>query len=471
MLYSKLSPALHAALRSRINNNSVLCYDIYMNPIIYNDPNTVNNTLIRIPPRMLKNYDKISFNLKSISNESLEISNLELRHKQKHIFNKILEIYNINESNKPLYISLVCPCGFGKTILSIAIINKLKFKCVIIAPMKFIVSQWVDKINIFNKDLKIYSSIDGIKKALKDIKNGLDCDIFICPDKHLQNDEIYNYIYENFSIIIIDEIHKYNLNNDILMTKFLYKNYFKMCLLLTATPADNMNLFVTHMIKANGEQNQTKNILVSVESKDINNSFSNNSINILLNRIKQDKFKEVYMKNYNYKMCISKDDMRNNCIVDIIHKCFHDDTKALILTDYRDHMIYLYNKLKSIINDSVYLYDVKQYKNSVSSLNEARNKNNFIIVSTIAACSESLDLQSLNTLHITLPITNNKTIIQAIGRIFRTNVKDDNKFVYYYNISFIDNIIRMFINDKYYNIKKQIDNDEDKKWIINKIYI
>ncbi|CCU55377.1 DNA helicase, transcript release factor [Adoxophyes honmai entomopoxvirus 'L'] len=447
--YIKLTKNLFKLFKSKIKFNEILVYDNNLNFILLTDKIIKDNEFLELDiiyPIFL--YNKNDDVIDKIYNFTSDIKcKYQLRDDQTPIVNKILDIHNIYSSNAPIYISLVCPCGFGKTILSIDILCNLKYKCAIIVPRKFIIKQWVDKIEDKNN---IFMSLDGRKSAIDKINNNLKCDIFICPDKHLENENIRNYIYDNFSMIIIDEAHRYNLNKNITMTRFLYNNIFKFCIFLTATPSNNMNAFVQEHIEVcsdlNKNINVNKNLVIFEMKQNEYKKYNNSQYNYSMGKINNNNFKNIYTKNYYYKYLLSLDEQRNNDIIEIIYKnTILHNTKALILTDYRDHMKTIYNLLKkTYIKDDVYIYDVEDKK--CNDLFTSINKDKYIIISTISACSESLDINNLNTFHMLLPITNMKTLTQCAGRILR-DFKDD-KYIYIYNFSYTTDTINMYNNDK-----------------------
>lgn len=447
--------------RSKLKMTDILIYDKNLNSYTVSNNKLLEYNDIILPPSLLNfKYAFSDKNENMVINNSIDNS-IILRENQKEIIETFFYIYNRYE-NHPLYILMSCPCGFGKTILSIDIIYKLKLKCLIIVPRKFVIKQWYDKIS---KNINVFTSINGRKNAIKEINNNLNCDIFICPDKHLENDIIKNYIYKNFNFVIIDEIHKYNLNKNIAITKFLYGKYFKLCLFLSATPSNNMNLMINESIKVERKENNIiKKKLISFEpysKRDI--KIINPRCNKIIEQIRKDKFKNAYIKNYNYKFCISLDSIRNETIIKLVSEITQENTRAILLTDYRNHMFDIFNILKkSNLSKITYVYDVKD-KNCIDMLNIFKNKNSFLIISTISACSESLDIINLNTFHILLPMSNITTITQCIGRILR-NLSDD-KYIYMYNFSYINDILRTFINDKSNTIKKQL-----TEWNFNTIY-
>ncbi|CCU56280.1 DNA helicase, transcript release factor [Mythimna separata entomopoxvirus 'L'] len=456
--YIKLSKNLYKLFKSKIKSNEILVFDTYHNSIIITKDimDTIESSDLNIicPIFLYNKTDKVISNIYKI-NTNINCK-FTLRELQLEIINKILNINSNYLLHSPLYISIVCPCGFGKTIIGIDLICKLKYKCVIIVPRKFIMTQWKEK---FEESSIIFTSFNGRKEAIEKIKNGLNCDIFICPDKHLEDDTIKSYIYNNFSMLIIDEAHKYNLNNNISMTRFLYNGIFKICIFLTATPTNNMNAMINENIVITDQNTENINItkrLLIFELK--NNKFNkfNNKCQQFINKISNNNFNTVYIKNYNYKYCISLDDNRNNTIMELIKKITSVNTKGLILTDYRTHMYDIYNLLKNTtLKDIIYMYDVKDKNcnNLLSNLKNNSNKN-YLIISTISACSESLDINNLNTFHVLLPITNNKTLTQCIGRILRDYNED--KLVCVYNFSYINNIIKTYINDNTMLIKKSL---------------
>jgi len=406
-----------------------------------------NNQKVVIPMGF---YNKFNFNnvikLTDCAIDKDITKSYTLYANQKEIFNKIISQYNI-----PIYTIVKCPCGFGKTILSLELICHYKQKTLIITPLKKLAEQWYDTIKN-NTNLSGYCSINGIDKFICDIiTKKYDSDVIICPDKHLRNKVVLDYIYKNIGLVLIDEIHSYNFYNDSILNKFLHGHYFSYCFGLSATPNNNYKIHFNSII--------TSTECGIIKLGCINNIqmlYSNQCINKPIYRNYKDRVRLHTM----YKSYISSDDNRNKVIISFIKYIVNNNTKALVLTDFRLHMNTIYDQLKHI--DHVYKYDVRVKDYTYNNINNISKNDKYIIISTIKALYQAIDLHMLNDIHILLPITSRKYIIQIIGRMQRN--LNNTKNIYYYNFGFLHNDYNIFIKDGLTLIKNTLIN-----WTVNNI--
>lgn len=422
------------------------------------DKNTINKLIGTKILSPISFIDKnINLNLFSIDKEI--INNIILRNDQLNLINMILKyIYNVRKTGSLEYFGIFCPCGFGKTIMIIDLICKLKLKTIIISPLKKIVEQWGKQFKN-NTNINCYLSVNGISKILNDIQNNLliNYDIIICPDKHLKNNDFVNYITNNYSMIIIDEIHNYNFSNHNILNYFLTTNYFKFAFALTATPNKNYKLHFKKYIKYIDESKQIKlyiyrNNFICSNKVDVDVEYYDN-----YNKIKHNSnimFKKIY-----YNLCISKDNKRNIYISNKIKENFTNDSRCIVLSDFRNHLQIIYNLLKNLnFTDNIYLYDVN---NKICNIfNKINTLNNYILLATVSSSSEGIDIINLNTIHLLLPVLKNNTILQSKGRITRNN-ENDKKF-YFYNICYVHEDVKIYLQDNTNNIIKHIKNSEIK---------
>jgi superfamily II DNA or RNA helicase len=421
------------------------------------DKNNINK-LIGIKILSPISFIDTDINLQLYNINHVIINNIILRNKQLKLINIIHKyIYDSNNSNSLQYFGIFCPCGFGKTIMVIDLICKLKLKTIIIAPLKKIIDQWGKQFKS-NTNLNCYLSVNGISTVLNDIQNDLlsDCDVIMCPDKHLKNINFVNFIINNFSIVIIDEIHNYNFSNNNILNYFLTTNYFKFAFALTATPNKNYKLHFKKYIKYTETDKKIQLYVYNNTNKcssniDVDDNYYKNYNK--LNYTNSNMYKNIF-----YNLCISKDNKRNIYISNKIKENFFNDTKCMILSDYKDHIQLMYNLLLKLkFTDNIYLYDVTNKTCDV--FKEIDQLNNYILLATVSSSSEGIDIYNLNTIHLLLPVRKQSTILQSKGRIMRNN-ETDKKF-YFYNICYVHDDVKIYLQDSTNNVIKNIKNSEN----------
>ena len=139
--------------------------------------------------------------------DELNISlNINLRDYQKDAVNAVLGDFSPGTG----YGTLVMPCGSGKTIVGLGIMEKLKTSTLILCPNIIACRQWIreilDKTNITSKQIGEYS---GEKKQI--------CEITVCTYQVLthkvtvNDEEVFKnmnaLLSHNFGLVIYDEVH------------------------------------------------------------------------------------------------------------------------------------------------------------------------------------------------------------------------------------------------------------------------
>ena len=157
----------------------------------------------------LNNYKKINLKFKG-----------ELRDKQKPVVEKYLN--HVKGGGGGL---LALHTGFGKTILALNIISKLKVKTLIIVHKEFLLRQWVERIEQFLPKAKV----GKIQAKIIDVE---DKDIVICMLQSLSMKEYPTALFKEYGLTIVDECH--HISSEV-FSRALFKVVTKYMLGLSAT--------------------------------------------------------------------------------------------------------------------------------------------------------------------------------------------------------------------------------------------
>uniref|UniRef100_A0A6C0EIB5 Helicase ATP-binding domain-containing protein n=1 Tax=viral metagenome TaxID=1070528 RepID=A0A6C0EIB5_9ZZZZ len=288
------------------------------------------------------------------------------------------------------------PCGYGKTIIALYIISKLKKKSLIIVHKEFLINQWIERIQEFLPDARI-----GIIQAAKiDIKNK---DIVIGMLQSISMKEYESTAFNDFGFTIIDEVHHIAAE---VFSRSLPKINSKYSLGLSATPKRKDGLSkvfhwflgpMIYEIKMRDDYPVDVNIAIY------------NSNDPIYNRT------EV---TYNGKMCmprminnITEYSRRIELIIIIVKKLMLLNKKILILSDRRNHLTAIYELIKNTITESVGYY-VGGMKQKDLKLSESKQ----ILLGTYTMSSEGMDIPDLDAVIFASPKSD---IIQSLGRILR----------------------------------------------------
>ena len=296
------------------------------------------------------------------------------------------------------------PCGFGKTVLALYILSKLKKKAIVIVHKEFLMDQWKERIEFFLPEAKI-GKIQGniIKIKDKDIVLGM-----------LQSISMRDYeedVFKEFGFVIYDECH--HLGAEV-FSKSLLKVGCKYTLGLSATPDRSDGLTkvfkwflgdIVYLIKQR-EQEDVNVKVIKYYNDDENYS-----------DIKCNFKGQINMASMINNICLYSP--RSKIILEKLEECFQEGRKTLVLSDRREHLRYLKEKIEenSKATSGYYLGGMKQ-----EHLKESEEKN--IMLATFSMASEGFDCKELDTIILASPKSN---IEQAVGRILRKKKEDRDK--------------------------------------------
>ena len=293
---------------------------------------------------------------------------------------------------------LSLPCGFGKTILALYFISKLKKRTMVIVHKEFLMNQWIERIKFALPNAKV-----GIVQANKcQIE---DYDIIIGMLQTLSMRDFPDNTFESIGHVIIDECHRIPSR---VFSKALMKINSKYMLGLSATP--NRKDGLTKVLKYN-----IGNIIYSVKSHDKNivkvdryllNS-DDESYNKTVSNFRGNAQSSTMINNI--ARCNNRTELIVQIIIEEINK--NENRQILVLSDRREHLDEICNLSKSKGLESIGYYVGGMKKEKLKESESCR-----LILGTYPMAKEGLDIPSLNGLILATPISD---IVQSIGRIDR----------------------------------------------------
>ena len=290
---------------------------------------------------------------------------------------------------------LELPCGFGKTVIALNIMSRIKKKTIIIVHKEFLVSQWFERIEQFLPNVTI-GKIQGKT-------TNIDADIVICMLQSIAMKDYPIDMFSSFGLTIIDECHHMSAE---VFSNALFKIVTNKMLGLSATMTrkDGLScvfkMFIGPVI-IKKKRKENKNVVVNVERfKTYGEEYNNVEVS--------------YNGRVNYSKMISKlcnSEERTNFIIQKLQEIFSQDKQILILGQYKSLLLALYKKIEEL-NFATIGYYMGGMKQKDLKLSEEKQ----IIIATYAMAEEALDIKSLNTLIMVTPKSN---IIQSVGRVMR----------------------------------------------------
>lgn len=301
---------------------------------------------------------------------------------------------------------LELPCAFGKTVLSLNIISRLKKKTLVIVNKEFLLNQWIERIGQFLPSARV-GRIQGPEIDIedKDIVLGM-----------LQSISMKDYdaaVFASFGLTIIDEVH--HISSEV-FSRALFKIVTPYMLGLSAT-----------MERKDGTTGVFKMFLGEVAFKGDRDEKHDVEVRAVEFVSRDAMFNETeydWKGNAKYSTMISKlSDFndRSEFIVRVLKDLVAEQPGAqiMVLAHNRSLLAYLGESITHKGFATVGFY-VGGMKEAALKLTEDKQ----IVLATYAMAAEALDIKTLNSLVLATPKTD---IVQSVGRILR--VKHDKPIV------------------------------------------
>jgi len=286
------------------------------------------------------------------------------------------------------------PCGWGKTIMGLWLIAKLKRKTLIVVHKEFLMNQWKQRIKEFLPDAKVGT----LQASTIDIE---DKDIVIGMLQSLSIKDYDSSVFEDFGFTIVDECHHIAAE---VFSRALPKINTFYSLGLSATPN-----------RSDGLTKVFTMYLGPVIYRVISNDDKKVRVNIIKYFDNNDEYCKEEVTAYG-KMCVPRminniveNENRNKLIVFITKRLVDKGKQILLLSDRRNHLSFLYGQINKFTTVGYYIGGMKQ-----KDLDKSEKAN--VILGTYPMSSEGLDIPTLDAAIFATP---KSSIEQSIGRITR----------------------------------------------------
>jgi len=293
---------------------------------------------------------------------------------------------------------LELPCAYGKTVLSLNIISRLKKKTFIIVHKEFLMNQWIERIQQFLPN----SRVGKLQGSVIDIDNK---DIVIGMLQSLSMKDYPASTFESFGLTIIDEVH--HISSEV-FSNSLFKLVTKYMLGLSAT-----------MNRKDGTTKVFKMFLGDVIFKGKRDEEREVVVRSIKYEVNDDDFNEVktdFRGNVAYSSMISKlceYNRRSDFILRLLSDMLleNPNQQVMILAHNKNILKYLHDAIvhRNIATVGYYVGGMKE-----SALKETEGKK--VVIATYSMAAEALDIKTLTTLIMATPKTD---IEQSVGRILR----------------------------------------------------
>jgi len=297
---------------------------------------------------------------------------------------------------------LVLPCGFGKTVVSLAVAATLRQKCLVLVTTVELARQWQDRVQEF-----LGCSVGKIQQAVCDIDHPVVIGL-------LQTVRSRQPDLKSFGTCIVDEAHHVAAQAFSQVMPFIPCRYV---LGLSATPnrKDGLKKVLLWLLgpvafSTGRKENMVINVMRCVVTGGSNKVLT---------------YKNGEVARSKMITWLTEDDRRNRLIVHLMRVLLNKNPlrKVLVLTDRREHAQLLQSSWPE--NSGLMLGGMKEADIEV-------NKQLPVLISTYHYCSEGFDLPRLDTLFLVTPRSD---IEQSVGRVLRKHVDKQTPLI----VDFVDN--------------------------------
>ena len=301
-------------------------------------------------------------------------------------------------------------CGYGKTVLALNIISKIKKKTLVIVHKEFLMNQWIERIEQFLP----MARVGKIQGSVVDIE---DKDIVLGMLQSLSMKDYPADMFQDFGFTIVDETHHISAE---VFSNSLFKIVTENMLGLSATMNRKDGLtkvfkqFLGEVVVKKRREDEQPVVVKAIEYHTKDEEFNET----ILNYRGQTHYSRMIGK-----LCEYND--RREFILTLLQDAMKEaeekkeKMQVMILAHNKNLLHYLFEAIshRKIASVGYYIGGMKQ-----DALKESEDKK--VIIATYAMAEEALDIKTLTTLIMATPKTD---VTQAVGRILRS--KDHNPLV------------------------------------------
>lgn len=316
---------------------------------------------------------------------------------------------------------LHAPAGFGKTVMAIYMIAHLKRNTIIIVPTKDLLKQWMERLDMFLEYPKAKKKKDTFIGEFSGSKKNLKGDIDIATIQSLSKCEDIHDKLNDYGCVLIDECHHIPADSFRRVLRQIPAHYIYG---FSATPQrqDGLEKILYMYCGAKCYEVDKKQIIAK---RKFHQYLIPHFTNVKLLE-KKENFQGIIDVLYT-------NEHRNFFIANDIISEFRKGRNCIVLSERIEHLQLLYEKIRDV-SPNVFIFqsnmktsDRKKQMKAVKDFDEA-----YIILATSKLLGEGFDLPSLNTLFLTLPISDKNRIAQYTGRIHRNFEGKENVYVHDY---------------------------------------
>jgi hypothetical protein len=325
----------------------------------------------------------------------------------------------------------VAPPGFGKTVLGTYLIAERKCSTLILVHRQPLLEQWRSQIEIFlGRDAKSIGQVGGGKRKLTK-------QIDVAMIQSLSRKDSVDDIVAKYGQVIIDECHHLPA---ISFERILSEVKARYVIGLTATPQrrDGHQPIIYMQIGPVRFRTDPRRLLAKrpfdhrlvIQTTTFNPPSQASDITI----------QELYS-------LLVADKQRNEQIIDDVLMAMEEGRSPILLTERKEHLEELYDRLKGFVRHIVVLRggrSAKERRKIEAQLTSIPADEERLILATGRYIGEGFDDARLDTLFLALPVSWKGTLVQYAGRLHRLHPGKREVRIVDYVDSKIPMLARMF---------------------------
>ena len=326
---------------------------------------------------------------------------------------------------------LVAPPGMGKTVLGTYLIAERARSSLILVHRRPLLDQWIAQLSMFLAiDAKEVGRIGGGARKPNGRLDVAMIQSLVCKER-------VDDIVATYGQVVIDECHHIPAAS---FERVLSEVKARYVVGLTATPHRRDG---HHPILA--MQLGPVRFSVTPNSREARRPFTSRLIvRETVFQLDATTVDSAIQKIYG---ALAADAERNALILDDVIRAVHEQRSPILLTERRDHLEYLAERLRGFVRHLVVLQGgmgVKERRAVVARLAALPDHEERLILATGRYIGEGFDDTRLDTLFLAFPVSWKGTLLQYAGRLHRLHAKKTEVQIYDYADTNVPVLRRMF---------------------------
>ncbi|WP_248345754.1 DEAD/DEAH box helicase [Anaeromyxobacter paludicola] len=324
---------------------------------------------------------------------------------------------------------VVAPPGTGKTVLGAALVAKRGVSTLVLVHRKPLLEQWVAQLSEF---LDIARKEIGVVGGGKRRPTGR---LDVAMIQSLVQKGVVDDLVASYGHVIVDECHHVSASS---FEGVLSEVKARYVLGLTATPRrrDGHDPIIEMQL---GPVRFTVTAKAAAQARGLAHRLVISDTGFSSVWKPGDAVQDLYAS-------MAKDEARNALIIDDVLAALEQDRSPIVLTERRDHLEYLVEKLTPSTPNLVALHgglSAKQRREALARLAAIPAEVERLVIATGRYVGEGFDDPRLDTLVLALPVAWRGTVVQYAGRLHRTHAGKTEVRIHDYRDGAVPVLVRM----------------------------